>query len=589
MNLSASDRVRPYAQQPRLGMHRLIVLGLLVLGLLSLRLVHLGADTPVLITLPEDVGLFVDEGYKTLGPRNLILFGSDSWHPADNYPSWIPRSPLTQWSYYAAFRVSAPDLESARVVTIVYFGLFLLGYVWAMRTRLPWHVFIGGLLAFGLESMLFFYSRVALFEMPLITFLYGLLFYFARMDERRLLLPLVLTAACGAFLAIAIKMSAVFYVIPLGIAALIHLLLQTRSGPYRRLVRTVVLGITVAVLIFFVANYDWIDARFIQHNIDQSSHPFSIAGAFYRTLLMPLIRTSPFVVILGLVCLAHGLATRPGLYLGNLYRLSLICIVLLAPVIVSVFPYNPPRYYLPILPAYLLLVLEWFHLEIWRVDVSSRIPLVRRICIIVLLMMAVFSGLYTGYRLFPDLLPAVLGSRTDVVKYALLPAAAALGALAWAMRGFIFRRRVLALGGITMLLAFTLYNAYGLTKFLITPTYQLQAAREQMTQIVGTEATIAGDWAPIFALGTPIRALYMNRRLNQVANIDAIQPDYFLYGESTESRRSLEELLRAPGVRVAPPIDIGTYYNGRHRVALYPLHYDVPTVRSAPRGTTAAP
>ena len=114
MNLSA-----PNPKHMRLGMRRLIAVGLLVLGLLALRLVHLGADTPVLITLPDDVGLYVDEGYKTMGPRNMVLFGADSWHPADDYTSWVWRSPLTQWSYFAAFRVSSPDLESARVVTVL--------------------------------------------------------------------------------------------------------------------------------------------------------------------------------------------------------------------------------------------------------------------------------------------------------------------------------------------------------------------------------------------------------------------------------------------------------------------------------------
>lgn len=581
MNLSVFNPI----QYPRLSIFRLIVVGLLMLGLLSLRLVYLDADTPVLITLPDDVGLYVDEGYKTLDPRNLVLFGSTRWHPADDYPGWMSRSPLTQWSYYAAFRLSAPDLASARVVTVLYFGLFLAGYIWAMHRRLRWPVLIGGLLAFGLESTLFFYSRAALFEIPLITFLYGLLFYFARMDTRRLIFPLVLVTACGAFVAITIKMSAVFYVVPIGIAALIHLLLQTQAGAHRRLIRAVVMGIIIAVLILFVATYDWIDALFIQQNVEQSSHPFSIAGAFYRTLTMPLVRASPFVVILGLVCLAHGLATRPDHYLGNLYRLSLISIVLLAPAIVSVFPYSPLRYYLPALPAYLLLVLEWFHLEIWRADLSSRIPVVRRICVIALLAMAVFALLFPFYVMFSDMLPAASASRASVVKVILLPAAAALGVFAWIWRGTILRRRVLALGGIAMVLAFTLYSAHGLVNFLIAPTYQLQAIRAQVARIVGAEASLAGDWAPIVALGTPVRALYMNRRYNPVTNIIAIKPDYFFYGESPESRRSLEELMRTPGVRVDPPVDVGTYYNGRRRVVLYPLHYAEANVRVTPLAT----
>jgi hypothetical protein len=497
----------------------------------------------------------------------------------------MSRSPLTQWSYYAAFQVSAPDLVSARVVTVLYFGLFLMIYIWAMHARLHWPVLIGGLLAFGLESTLFFYTRVALFEIPLITSLYGLLFYFARMDARRLALPLVLTLVCGAFVAISIKMSAVFYVIPIMIAALIHLLLQTKSGPQRRLIRAVVMGITVAVLVLFIATYDWLDALFIQQNVDQSSHPFSIAGAFYRTLTMPLMRASPFVVVLGLVCLAHGLATRPDRYLGDMYRLSLICIVLLAPAIVSVFPYSPLRYYLPALPAYLLLVLEWFHLEVWRADIPGRIPAVRRICIIALLAMAMFAVLFPAYVMFSDSLPGASASRASVVKYLLLPMAVVMGALVWTLRGMIFQRRVVMFGGMSMLLAFTGYSAYGLTKFLYTPTYQVQAVRAQVARIVGAEATLAGDWAPMFALGTPVRALYMNRRYNPAETINATRPDYFFHSESPESRRSLEVLMHTPGVRIDAPIDVGTYYTGRRRVALYPLHYAESATHAAPQAT----
>jgi hypothetical protein len=580
MSLPASGAAYPGVRPPRPGMRRPVWVILLVLGLLALRLVHLGADTPVLVTLPDDVGLYVDEGYKTLDARNLALFGTARWHPADNYEGWIGRSPLTQWSYYAAFRLSAPDLESARAVTIVYFGLFLAGYVWAMRGRVSGPVLVAGLLALGLESTLFFYSRTAQFEIPLIACLYALLFYFARMDARRAVLPLVLTAFCGTFLAIAIKMSAVFYVLPVGLAVLIHLLVQTRDGPYRIPARAFVLGTAIVGLAVLVVAYDAIHAALIQTNIDQSSKPFSVSGALYRTLTMPLMRAAPFVIVAGLLCLAHGLAVRPALYLRDPYRLSLVCIALLAPVIVSVFPYNPLRYYLPALPAYLLLVLEWFHLELWRADAAARVPPLRRLGIIALLVLAAFSVLFPVYRLLPDALTAATGARAGVVKFVLLPAAAALGMLAWRLRGMLFRRRALAAGGIALVLGFTFYNAYGLAGFLLAPTYQLQAVRGEVARIVGADASVAGDWAPVAALGTPVRALYMNRRYNPVANIAALRPDYFFYGDSPEAQRSLAELLRSPGVRVAAPVAAGAYYNGR-QVALYPLHYDMPVARVA--------
>jgi len=557
-------------------MSRLTCVGLLLLGLLSLRLVHLGADTPVSITLPDDAGLYVDEGYKTMGPRNRVLFGSDTCSPADSYHSWRNASRLTQSSYYAAFRALTPDLESARLVSIVYFGLFLAGYVWAMGPRLRWPVFIGGLLALGLESTLFFYSRNACFEVPMMACIYGLLFCFARMDERRVVLPLLLTAVCGAFVARTIKMSAVFYMVPIGVAVVIHLLLQTRSGPYRRLVATVVAGVAVVALISFAVGYDWIHEEFIQQNINQSSHPYSTAAALYRALTMPLIGASPFVVIGGLLGLAHGLATRPDHYLGSVYRLTLICIVLLVPVIVAVFPYNPLRYYMPALPAYLLLALEWIQTQSSNADVPGHVPLLRRIGVMALLAVAMFAAMFAAYRLFSLALPPRWASRSDVVKYFFLPAAVALGALLWSLRGTIFRRRVLAIGQLSLVLGFAFYSAYGLLTFLTAPTYQLRAVSLAVARIVGPEGTLAGDWAPIVVLGTPIRAYYMNSRFNPVKKIHAMRPDYFLYGESQESQRSLADLRRAPGVRVGAPIDVGTYYDPRWRVALYPLSYDFP-------------
>lgn len=63
---------------------------------ITLRLTHIDADTPA--GLSWSAGLYVDEGYKTLSPRNLLLLGNTHWHEADTYPGWMKSSPVTQWS-----------------------------------------------------------------------------------------------------------------------------------------------------------------------------------------------------------------------------------------------------------------------------------------------------------------------------------------------------------------------------------------------------------------------------------------------------------------------------------------------------------
>lgn len=55
----------------------------LAVALALLRLVHLTADTPYGLTEPT-AGIYVDEGYKTLSPRNLILYGRTHWNDADS-------------------------------------------------------------------------------------------------------------------------------------------------------------------------------------------------------------------------------------------------------------------------------------------------------------------------------------------------------------------------------------------------------------------------------------------------------------------------------------------------------------------------
>ena len=121
----------------------------LVLLLVLLRLIHLGADTPPYLSGSD--GLYVDEGYKTLSPRNLVLFGTTHWSPVDRYEGWMSSSPITQWSYYASFRLFGVDLEAARYVTVLFFAVFLFGFVLAMRRRYSGALLLGGLALLGLE------------------------------------------------------------------------------------------------------------------------------------------------------------------------------------------------------------------------------------------------------------------------------------------------------------------------------------------------------------------------------------------------------------------------------------------------------
>jgi len=196
-----------------------------ILALTSLRLIHLEADTPTDIGT-ESMGTYVDEGYKTLDPRNLVLFGSTKWHPDDDFRGYMePRfrftgpgqhwSPLTQWTYYLAFRILGPQLSSVRIATIAFFALFLTGYAYSTARHYPPGVFLLGMALLGLQSSLFFYSRIALFVVPVIVCVYWVLFILRRLKTASPYRALGLIFISTIILSFGVKLSAPIYFTPI--------------------------------------------------------------------------------------------------------------------------------------------------------------------------------------------------------------------------------------------------------------------------------------------------------------------------------------------------------------------------------------
>jgi hypothetical protein len=539
------------------------VVALVILGFGLLRTIHLGADAPVRIA-PGSAALYVDEGYKTLSPRNLVLFGATHWHPRDDYPGWMEKSPFTQWAYYAAFRALGPRVESARLVSILCFSLLLAGYAWAMRGRYSPRLFYTGLGILGLESVLFFFSRAALFEIPISMFLYGLLFLIAR-TSRHLVRDVAVVAGAGAFLILAVKVSAFVYLFPVLLAVLCLVVLQRSSGIDKRLL--VVLGAAAAGVagILVVTAAVW-----------SSEIALSPVDAVARWLTNPTLKSSPFLVVAGLLCAIHGVWARTDDFLGDLYRLSLVALVLLAPAILALFPYNPLRYYVPILPAYALLVLEWIHVGGARATPRARIPLLLGAVACVLLFCLTFYAGQAVNRGILVHLPLPMGEKPGLSDGAMLrfftPIAALGMFLLWRWRGSLLHGRSVAAAQVILGLLFLTHATYTVGSFLVSPSYESQEIRRELAARVGEGESVAGDWAPFFALGTDVRALYMNRSVNRAARIEELAPDYFLYSATLEGDVSLEQLSGMPSVGIGPPLLEGIY-SGR-KVSLHRLEYN---------------
>lgn len=536
---------------------------------IQMRCIHLRADTPENVS--NNIGIYVDEGYKTLAPRNLVLFESTRAHPADAYGGWLKASPLTNWPYYFIFKWFGVEIENARLVTIAYFALFILLFVPVMAGRYKLPLLLIGIFALSLQHTLFFFSRVALLEVPIVTLLYGCLFLFVNDSDPNDGRIFQKAAGLGAIVFLGtfgVKLSALIYFFIAGTAGFFFFLYLFSHHENKKKVYAILAGFIVLAGIGAVLYFDFWWPR-VGHSV------FSI---IIRALNSPLAKADVFLLITGVLCGLHGLVCQPKLYLGNFYRASLIGLVFLGPLLLSVFPYNPLRYYVPLLPAYILLILEWFYLRTWRE------PLVKkgnRVWAALTLGMLFYFVYYFGV-LFNDYvikhLPIMIGdepglSDAGMVRFfAPVAVAATLGL-------FIFRKRLFS-GKIfvSLIVSFALmglvYNVVIISRFAWNPSYQSRRIQTEMETIVPDAAIVAGDWAPFFCIGTKIRSVYMNNNFNR-ETIGIIRPDFFLDSGNQNSRGNALVIRDIAAASLGAPVMRAEYAGSI--VTLYPVLYDMST------------
>jgi hypothetical protein len=133
----------------------------------------------------------------------------------------------------------------------------------------------------------------------------------------------------------------------------------------------------------------------------------------------------------------------------------------------------------------------------------------------------------------------------------------------WHQRSRWMSGPVVARGVMLALLGFTGYALARIGSFLAAPRYQAEAVRTELAGTVPAGASVAGDWAPFFTLGTELRPLYMNQRINHVSRVPQLRPDYFLYSETPDSISSFEGFAGVRGARLGPALWENEY---NHRV-----------------------
>jgi hypothetical protein len=546
------DPSEPTSGQAGSWLRTAVLVGLVLL-LISLRLVHLGADTPT--GLSGSDALYVDEGYKTLSPRNLVLFGTTHWSPVDHYEGWMHLSPITQWSYYLSFRLFGADVEAARYVSVAFLAVFLLSFLWAMRKRYGGLLLLGGLALLGLESTLFFLSRIAVFEFPLITLFYGLLFVFAGMRSDRFVAPVLLAGGIGILLVFGIKVSGLLYLAPVFVGS--SLFFFYREDLRRPWVRSVYATVVVLVLALFLllTRHEWVGLL-----------KFEFLETGTRMLDNPLVHRSPAPILAGMLCALHLLVCRPDLCRKSLYRINLVAVVLLGIPLVALFEYDPLRYYSPLLPAFLLIVFEWIHLRGWSFPPPRPSAWVN---------LTIFAGMvpWSYYAIGLCLLYRPVPLFGDDPSLGGLAVVVVVATLLWAIRSVAFRGAMVAAALLLFLAVFLAYNAHNLGSFLLRPTFQSQQIRADLLNLLPEDSVLGGVWAPFYALGTPFKTLYIAAEGNYPERLPELAPDYIVLSRPTgNSKKTLMRIRVSRGMDLGPLLYAAIY--NEKRTTVHPLFFD---------------
>lgn len=536
-------------------------IGLVVIAAVTLpRLIHLDAD-PQSGFIPLDVGYQIDEGYKTFAPKNLLVFGKQIWNSEDEYAGWMQESPVTQWAYYLAFNRMGLNLKSARTVSVIYFALFLTITLILLVRRYGIVLALTGVLLLATDAALFYFSRSALFETAVILFVYTGILLTSLIPNNKPLHAAAIMVVVALIATYTVKSTAVLYFAPPLIACALVISLDAGRRKYTYFTALI---LPIVIMVYITKNA-WL--KHISWD--------TLGNAPESFLLNPMPDLTPLALLLAYSCILHLLLVKPVLLYNNMYRLSLAAMVIGTPLILSIFNYNPPRYYVALVPACLLICTEWLNLKPWRDSVSTSFSIAQIIAITVVLIPFSMFLLRAINTLVLMNLPFSLGEDPGIditTQYKLLPFFL-LGLLIvyYAARDRAVKSLVLAIPllGFVNISVGIAAQAYT----LLHPSYDSQIIRKQLSALITDAESVAGDWAPFFTAEAPIRSFYMSKGINfpTEEHISKIRPDYFLDSGTPFDRKSLRSLQAIRNIRLSDPMLLGTYME--HEVSIYQVGY----------------
>lgn len=533
-------------------------LALLVFGVIALRVVDIGADAWK--DLDWGTGIWTDEGFYAHNARNQVLFGKPEQDGFNNYNL----SPVLHAIQVIVFSQFGVGLVQARLISIVA-SLFTCAFLYAgVKLDFGRKAAALSLMLLGLESSFVLYNRLGLME-SLGTMVIALAYWLWALDQpwSRFLSGFVAAAA------FAVKTTFLIF-LPAPVIALILI----HRGDIRTITRIVWPYLSGAGAFLVVYYVTWLGvhgaevARMNNFYRTMQSQPRSfsqllwmirraIIGYHFGFLQRMETRSTVFLnlALVGSLWSLNGLIKSKQLMMGEPQRKLLMHIVCLASgmLFISVSRYAPSRYFLV------------FHVSaavIGGVTLSRFPELIDTFKTHRWLKIAMLGAVFLfGYHiLMPVYNIPLLRNYSE-----LLGSFTALTFVfcAFRLRDVLARKLTPTL--ITGVFLLTSLGQY--TAWFVTRQHDTLKASAWLTQNVGENSVVAGDWAPNLGFGTKLRLPPVFKGLaNDRDPVKALHMDYVLTGRTPYPKRMWAKL--APGL-VAEENRVSTLMYHGYTIDLY--------------------
>ncbi|HFD32728.1 MAG TPA: hypothetical protein ENJ28_08510 [Gammaproteobacteria bacterium] len=472
-------------------------------------------------------------------------------------------SPLTQWPYFWAFKNYGLTLAHARVITIIYFTLFIIVTFFLLFKRYKLPLTLLTLLLLTTDVALFNFSRSILFETAIIFFIYTGIIFVSHVQYAKPLQAVTIVTIFALIATFTIKKSAILYCVP-SILACCGLVIFNSKRNKGNFLYLIVLALMLSYLAIITRGM-WLPRI----------HQDTISQVTTRFFLNPIPDLSIIAILLAYSCILHIAIIKPRMLYLDLYRLCLVATVIGAPLMLSFIKYNPPRYYVPIIPACLLLCVEWIHLKLWKLPIKFPLTTFHKICIVALIIPFSMFLLRSINILILEKIPYNIGQDPGISLsglYKLFP----FFSLIVIVFFFFNQKRSFATLNLLIPLLIIAHIVTGVvtqTNILMHPSFDSRDIGKTLKNQIKSSESVAGDWAPFFTANEPIRSLYMSKGINKPtpAHIKKLRPDYFLSSNSPFDPLSLNLLKSNKAIRLDKPKMLGVYMN--HDIKLYRIEY----------------